>query len=65
MATCSCGKEFSDKRKAIGYDTCLVCGEEEAREQAILKGKQVAPAYNKGAYQFITSRRMVLDVGKK
>lgn len=65
MALCKCGKKFSDKRKALGYDICLSCGEREAQEQIIQKGRQVAPAYNKGAYQFITSRRMVLDVGKK
>lgn len=35
MATCiKCGDEFSDKRKALGYDTCLDCGEQEAKELA-------------------------------
>jgi len=35
MATCiKCGNEFSEKRKALGYDTCLYCGEKEARESA-------------------------------
>jgi hypothetical protein len=33
MATCiKCGDEFSDKRKALGYNTCLDCGEQEAQE---------------------------------
>ena len=32
MAECiSCGAEYSDKRLALGYDTCLDCGEMEAR----------------------------------
>ncbi len=65
MAICRCGKEFSDKRKELGYNVCLSCGEQEAQETIELKKKCVAPAYNKGGYQFITSRRMVLDIGKK
>ena len=32
MAECiSCGEEYSDKRLALGYETCLICGENEAR----------------------------------
>lgn len=64
MATCSCGKEFSDKRKAIGYDTCLVCGEEKAREEKGQKSRQIAPAFNKGPIMYITSLEMVKDLGK-
>ena len=32
MANCiTCEEEYSDKRKALGYNTCLTCGETEAR----------------------------------
>jgi len=32
MAICiTCEEEYSDKRKALGYVTCLTCGESEAR----------------------------------
>jgi hypothetical protein len=33
MSICiTCEEEYSDKRKALGYSTCLSCGETEARE---------------------------------
>tara|TARA_B100000519_G_scaffold20835_1_gene14850 strand:+ start:328 stop:570 length:243 start_codon:yes stop_codon:yes gene_type:complete len=32
MATCiTCEEEYSDKRLALGYHTCLICGENEAQ----------------------------------
>ena len=32
MSICiTCEEEYSDKRKALGYSTCLNCGESEAR----------------------------------
>ena len=32
MAICiSCEEDYSDKRLALGYQTCLVCGELDAR----------------------------------
>jgi hypothetical protein len=64
MATCSCGKEFSDKRKSLGYKTCLVCGEKEACEEKGQKSRQIAPAFNKGPIMYITSLGMVKDLGK-
>lgn len=29
---CKCGERVSPKRYALGYRTCLVCGEKEARQ---------------------------------
>jgi ribosomal protein L37AE/L43A len=56
MAFCKiCSKEFSNKRKKIGYDTCLNCGDKVAHAEAIRKSKCVAPLFNKGAYQYIGS----------
>tara|TARA_R110002110_G_scaffold324239_3_gene536313 strand:+ start:786 stop:1019 length:234 start_codon:yes stop_codon:yes gene_type:complete len=32
MANCiNCEEDYSDKRLALGYETCLNCGESEAR----------------------------------
>jgi len=39
---------------SLGYVTCLVCGEAAANKLAEIRKKQSAPAYNKGAYQYIT-----------
>ena len=65
LAQCKvCEEEFSDKRKALGYNTCLDCGGRIANKQAALKSKQVAPAFNKGAYQYITSMNMAKDIGR-
>lgn len=66
MAICrKCGDSYPEKRRELGYDTCLSCGEEEAQDLASKRKEQIAPAYNKGAYQYITSKSMALDVGKK
>lgn len=57
-----CDEEFSQKRKDIGYDTCLKCGDKEASREKSRKSKCVAPAYNKGAYQYITSKDCVKNI---
>ena len=59
-----CGDDYSPKRRALGYRTCLVCGDKEATRQIIQKSKRTAPAYNKGAYMYITSVKMAKEVGK-
>ena len=46
-----CGDEFSPRRFALGYYTCLECGDTDA-------------AYNKGAYMYVSSARMAREVGK-
>ena len=51
-----CGEIFSQKRRNLGYRTCLDCG---SPEQVFT----VAPAYNKGAYQVITLKN-IKDIGK-
>jgi hypothetical protein len=57
MAYCRiCGEEFSDRRAALGYRTCLQHAEPP-------KQFTVAPAFNKGAYQVIT-RSEVADIGR-
>ena len=59
-----CYNEFSLKRFELGYKTCLDCGEEQANVEIQRKTKCSAPAYNKGAYMYVTSRKMAKDVGK-
>ena len=59
-----CGKEFSPKRKALGYKHCLQCGDNYASKEAARKSKCVAPAFNKGAYQYIGSLEQAKCVGR-
>ena len=65
MAKCvKCGDDYSDKRKDLDYNTCLSCGAEEAREQAIAKSKRISIIFNKGGNQYITDREDIKDLGK-
>jgi len=49
-----CSEPVDEGRWALGRNTCLECGELQARELATKRRMQVAPMYNKGAYQYIT-----------
>ena len=65
MATCIvCYEKYSDKRKNLGYKTCLNCGDKEARKEALRKSKCIAPLFNKGAYQFIGSIKEAKSIGR-
>ena len=65
MAICiECDDEYSDRRKALGYDTCLDCGDAIATQQILHKAKCTAPAYNKGGYMYISSASTAKDVGR-
>jgi predicted nucleic acid-binding Zn-ribbon protein len=59
-----CGGFFSSRRYDLGYKTCLECGEENIRAINEQLKNQCAPAYNKGAYMFITDMQMVKDLGR-
>jgi len=59
-----CGDEYSAKRKALGYTTCLACGSVAAEKEAHRRSKCVAPAFNKGAYQYVGSREAARWVGR-
>ena len=51
MATCfRCGGSYADERKAIGYDTCMSCGDEKAN----LVKHTIAPMH-KSNYMVITN----------
>jgi len=60
----SCGEPYNFKRYELGYVTCLDCGESRAQAEKIFKAKCTAPAYNKGAYQYITSVACVKGIFK-
>ena len=65
MAKCSvCKVQYSDKRKNIGYDTCLKCGDKFAIAESIRKSKCIAPLFNKGAYQYIGSIDEAKHIGR-
>ena len=65
MAICiECDEEYSDRRKALGYSTCLDCGQEAAEKEILCKARCTAPAYNKGGYMYISSVNMAKDVGR-
>jgi predicted RNA-binding Zn-ribbon protein involved in translation (DUF1610 family) len=59
-----CGEIFNPKRKALGYVTCMPCGDKEASRQTFLKSRRTAPAYNKGAYMYVTNVSMAKDIGR-
>ena len=49
MAECvRCFDFYSDKRKAIGYNTCLECGGTAAAKEVVRRSQCSAPGYNKG-----------------
>jgi len=57
LAECiECGEEFSKRREAIGYDTCLSCGAEQAAQEIRTRSKRIAILYNKGPYMLIGSK---------
>ena len=59
-----CGEGFNPKRKDLGYHTCLSCGDLEATKQTMHKKKCLAPAYNKGAYMYVSSSSMAKELGR-
>ena len=65
MAICiECYSEYPEKRKHIGYKTCIVCGDKEASKEAIRKSKCIAPLFNKGAYQYIGNIKEAKYIGR-
>jgi ferredoxin-like protein FixX len=59
-----CLTEFNPKRLELGYRTCLDCGSTRALKEIKRKAKCSAPAYNKGAYQYVGTKQAALGVGK-
>lgn len=59
-----CQSEVLESHWKKGYRACMECREKKAQEIKKAKAKQNAPAFNKGSYQYITSRQMILDIGR-
>lgn len=59
-----CGEEFNPRRKALGYEHCLNCGEKHAKKESDRKAKCTAPLFNKGAYQYVGSFEDAKNAGR-
>ena len=63
--TCiKCQVEFNPRRLELGYRTCLTCGGKSALAEKARKAKCSAPAYNKGAYQYVGTVQAARGVGR-
>ncbi len=59
-----CYESFNPRRLELGYRTCLDCGAHAANREKARKAKCSAPAYNKGAYQYVGSVQTARHVGR-
>ena len=59
-----CCIEYNPKRFELGYRTCLDCGSTRALREVDRRKKCSAPAFNKGAYQYVGSKKTALGVGR-
>ncbi len=59
-----CSTPFNPKRLELGYRTCLDCGSTRAIKEMNRKAKCTAPAYNKGAYQYVGTVQTARGVGR-
>ena len=59
-----CSEPFNPKRLELGYHTCLECGGKAAIKEKARKAKCSAPAYNKGAYQYVGTVQAAKDLGR-
>lgn len=57
--------EVSMARWNLGYHCCLICGAKNAYQEALRKSQRTAPAWNKGAYQYITNGDDPRTLGRK
>ena len=55
-----CGDDVDDKRHALGYHTCLWCGEEEARQY-----KHTIVPMNKSNYIVVTDTALLGNLNPK
>jgi len=59
-----CYEPFNHRRLELGYRTCLGCGGKAAVKEKARKAKCSAPAYNKGAYQYVGTVQAAKGVGR-
>lgn len=58
-----CGDDIEPKRYALGYRTCLWCGEAQAKKDRTIWC--VVPYTNKGAYMLITNEEHLKSINPK
>ncbi len=56
----SCGAEYSIKRKAIGFDVCLSCGDEVAKSK-----KHTIVPMHKSNYMVVTDLNLLKGINNK
>ena len=59
-----CSNEYQPQRHRLGYRTCLDCGSTRALKEMQHKAKCMAPAYNKGAYQYVGTIEAAKGIGR-
>ena len=59
-----CHDDYPSKRKHLGYNTCLKCGEKDANIEIQRRKKCVAPLFNKGSYQYVSNFQDAKYAGK-
>ena len=63
--TCvECGEQFHPRRKELGYLVCLECGDVKAQKSIEHKKKCSAPLFNKGSYQYVSSKEDARWLGR-
>ena len=54
MAICvECYSDYPDKRKSLGYNKCIICGDKDAVREVKRKSRCTAPLFNKGAFNIL------------
>jgi hypothetical protein len=61
---CSCGDKIAAKRFALGYRTCLPCGEKEARQESRRKASMCLPI-NKSTPTYISDLELLRQLNPK
>lgn len=56
----TCGAEYAERRAALGYKTCLPCGDKQARTVK----RTVAPGH-KSNYMLITNKAELVGLNNK
>ena len=59
-----CGEEYHPKRKELGYQVCLDCGDAAAKKEIAHKRKCSAPLFNKGGYQYVSNKEAARWAGR-
>lgn len=56
-------EDVPEGRIKLGFTTCLVCGEKDAKVEIVRRKGRVAILYDKGGYQYITDDTDITELG--